>query len=94
MINIIVVGKSGVGKTSLIKKFVEGSFQERHDQTIGMTFSMKQVLLEGLPYMLQIWDTAASEQYMRQINQQYVKTFWKKISGIIIMTDIHDSDSS
>lgn len=94
MINIIVVGKSGVGKTSLIKRFVEDTFESKHESTFGMTFAYKQVMLEGLQYTLQIWDTAGSESYMKQINQHYVKTFWKKVSGVIIMADIHDVDSN
>ena len=94
MINIIVVGKSGVGKTSLIKRFVDDTFEMKHESTFGMTFSYKQVMLDGHKYTLQIWDTAASESYMKQVNQQYVKTFWKKVSGIVVMTDILDPEAS
>ncbi len=46
MINIIVVGKSGVGKTSFIKRFVDDSFHHKTESTFGMTFSYKYVTLD------------------------------------------------
>ena len=44
MINIIILGKSGVGKTALIKSYVESKFDEAlYNPTIGMTFSTKKI---------------------------------------------------
>ena len=45
MINIIIIGKSQVGKTSIIKRYVDSKFQELTKPTFGMTFATKHLSL-------------------------------------------------
>ena len=47
-----------VGKTSLIKRYVNNTFNDSHISTIGADFHVKEVDLNGKIVKLQIWDTA------------------------------------
>ena len=97
MLNIIVVGKSGVGKTSLINRFISDTFQSDLKPTVGMTFALKTLtaqLSTPLPsakeIQLQIWDTAGSNSFLKQINQAYINAFWKNVAGFIVVSDAAD----
>ena len=52
---LLVVGDSGVGKTSLIRRFVSNQFSSEFLTTIVIDFQMKVVQLEGKKAKLQIW---------------------------------------
>jgi GTPase SAR1 family protein len=52
------MGKSGVGKTLLIRRYVEDTFSHEYACTIGVDFKIKMVAHKNSIYKLQIWDTA------------------------------------
>lgn len=61
----MIVGNSSVGKSSLLRRFADDSFQESYLATIGVDFRFKYFLdylrsitVEGNVVKLQIWDTA------------------------------------
>jgi len=54
----LVVGDSGVGKTSLLMRYCEDSFQTDYLSTIGVDFKIKRIELNGCQITLNIWDTA------------------------------------
>jgi|JI9StandDraft_2_1071091.scaffolds.fasta_scaffold310336_2 small GTP-binding protein len=56
---IIVIGDSGTGKTSLIRKYIHGAFKDEYEVTVGVDFSSKTVTVDEQPVQLQIWDTVA-----------------------------------
>ena len=55
---VIVLGDSGVGKTSLIQRFVGGFYLESMTPTIGIDFKIKTMTYNNMKINLQIWDTA------------------------------------
>lgn len=55
---ILVIGDGGVGKTSLINKYVNNHFSETYVSTIGIDFKEHIVTLNQRKIRLQIWDTA------------------------------------
>jgi len=59
---VIVMGAGGVGKSAISVQFVQGMFVEKYDPTIEDSYR-KQVEVEGEEYMLEILDTAGSEQF-------------------------------
>lgn len=69
---IIVVGSSGVGKTSFIKRAVENKFEENHTVTIAADFSKLYYLANTKRIKIQLWDTCGLEQY-RSINKMYFR---------------------
>ena len=86
---IILVGESGVGKTSIISQFVEHNFQESQGSTTGGTFSSKTVKCSnGKILNYEIWDTAGQERY-----RAITKMFYKDANAVILVYDITRNDS-
>ena len=54
----VLVGDSAVGKSSLINRFVDRSFNESLMSTIGVDFKFKKIRIDNKDVKLQIWDTA------------------------------------
>lgn len=57
-IKFITVGDVGVGKTSLISRFITGQFNPYHEYTVGIEFGDKKITVNNRVIKLQIWDTA------------------------------------
>lgn len=60
---IVVLGDTGVGKTTLINQFVNKEFKADFKATIGADFSSKTLTVDGQQIELQIWDTAGQERF-------------------------------
>ena len=86
---LITLGDSGVGKTSILKRFVIGRFEERIINTIGFTSSSKDITLKnGTKVRLKLIDTAGQEQY-----QALAKTYIKNAEGVLFVFS-HDKKES
>lgn len=59
---LVVLGSGGVGKSALTVQFVQGIFVEKYDPTIEDSYR-KQVEVDGAQCMLEILDTAGTEQF-------------------------------
>ena len=71
--NIITLGDSGVGKTSIIKRYVYDSFEEKNLSTIGIQYSFKKLTLKNKQTItLKIIDTGGQEKY-RSLSKSYYK---------------------
>lgn len=53
----IIIGPSGVGKSSLLLQYTDSRFTESHTPTIGVEFGIRTVELNGKLIKMQIWDT-------------------------------------
>ncbi|XP_071077991.1 ras-related protein Rab-36 isoform X3 [Desmodus rotundus] len=60
---VVVVGDLYVGKTSLIHRFCKNVFDCDYKATIGVDFEIERFEIAGIPYSLQIWDTAGQEKF-------------------------------
>ena len=94
MLNIIVVGKSGAGKSSLIQRYVNDTFAPL-DPTISMVFTEKETKSQEdqKELKVQLWDTCGSELQLQQMTATYIKTFWRNVNGLIVVADCLDSRS-
>jgi len=63
LVKLIILGDSGVGKTSLMMQFVNKKFSHLYKSTIGTDFLTKEVNIEEKCVTLQIWDTAGGERF-------------------------------
>ncbi|MHA2362481.1 MAG: Rab family GTPase [Candidatus Hodarchaeales archaeon] len=68
---LLIVGEQGVGKSTLIKKYVDGVFDANMKSTLGVDFSLKTVVGTDRKFVLQIWDIAGEERF-RDVLPSYV----------------------
>lgn len=64
LLKVIILGDSGVGKTSLMQQFVNSKFSHQYKATIGADFLTKEITVDNKKLVtLQIWDTAGQERF-------------------------------
>lgn len=63
LLKVIILGDSGVGKTSLMNQYVNKKFTNQYKATIGADFLTKEVIIDEKAVTLQIWDTAGQERF-------------------------------
>lgn len=59
----IIAGDGGVGKTTMLHRYVKGRFIENMQMTIGVEFFLKELKFEGEKVILQIWDFGGQERF-------------------------------
>ena len=87
---VVLIGNSGVGKTSIINQYITNVFNEEQLTTTGATYSTKKLLIESKKKTIsfEIWDTAGQEKY-----RSLTKMFYKDSSIVIMVYDITNEDS-
>ena len=85
---ILTIRESGVGKTCILRRFVENKFLKNHLATIGIDFKTKTLTINNQEIKLKIWDTAGQERF-RNITTQY----YKGADGIVLVYDVTDDAS-
>ena len=85
---ILTIGESGVGKTCVLRRFVENKFLKNHLATIGIDFKTKTLNINNQEIKLKIWDTAGQERF-RNITTQY----YKGADGIVLVYDVTEESS-
>ena len=63
LLKVIILGDSGVGKTSLMNQYVNEKFSNQYNATIGSNFLTKDVIVNDQLVTMQIWDTAGQERF-------------------------------
>ena len=71
-VKITLLGSSGVGKTCIIKRYTEGSFDENSPSTAGASYSNKSLVIENKHIQLDLWDTAGQEKF-RSLGRHFYK---------------------
>ena len=86
---IVLIGESGVGKTSIISQFVNQIFQEDVESSSSGTFNSKTLIYDNNKVLkLEIWDTAGQEKY-----RSLASMFYKEASAAILVYDITRKES-
>ena len=81
---IVLLGETGVGKTSIITRYITNSFSEVVMTSTGSSFFSKKIELnENDKITLQIWDTAGQERY-----RSLAKIFYQSAAAAILVYDI------
>jgi small GTP-binding protein len=80
---VTLVGDSGVGKSSIIGRFVAGIFSDNISSTSGLNYSQKYYEKEGKKIRLNLWDTAGQEKF-----RSLGRSFYKDSYIILIVYDI------
>ncbi|GAB5365634.1 hypothetical protein AAMO2058_001074900 [Amorphochlora amoebiformis] len=68
---VVVLGQTGVGKTSMIHRYTKGDFKSNTQTTIGGAYCKKVVKVKGWNVSLHIWDTAGQERFRSMAPMYY-----------------------
>lgn len=82
-LKLVICGDGGVGKTTLIHRFLTRVFEQSLRMTIGADFSVKNLEIEGQKVTLQIWDFAGEERF-----KVLFPGFVKDVKGALYIYDI------
>ena len=88
---VVLLGESGVGKTCIIARFINNTFEENLISTTGASYAGKTMTFDeydGKSIRFEIWDTAGQEKY-----RSLTKIFYKDATAAILVYDITRKES-
>eukprot|EP00128_Syssomonas_multiformis_P011043 Colp12_sorted_trinity150504_noHs@4149 len=85
---LLLIGDSGIGKSSLLLRFTENTFDEELAATIGVDFKIKTVNVSGKSIQLTIWDTAGQERF-----RTLTSSYYRGAHGVILVYDVSKRES-
>ena len=85
---ILIIGDSGVGKSSILLNFTKNIFTDSFISTIGVDFKVKTISIEDKIVKLQIWDTAGQERF-----KTITSSYYRGGHGVIIVFDLTNRNS-
>ncbi|XP_062898474.1 ras-related protein Rab-18a [Mobula hypostoma] len=82
-LKILIIGESGVGKSSLLLRFTDDTFDPELAATIGVDFKVKTIAVDGNKAKLAIWDTAGQERF-----RTLTPSYYRGAQGVILVYDV------
>ncbi|XP_060516927.1 ras-related protein Rab-18-B-like isoform X2 [Cylas formicarius] len=82
-LKILIIGESGVGKSSLLLRFTDDNFDPQQTLTIGVDFKTKKLTVDGNTVKLAIWDTAGQERF-----RTLTPSYYRDAQGAILVYDV------
>jgi len=87
-LKILIIGESGVGKSSLLLRFTDDTFDPEQSATIGVDFKVKTLTVDGNKAKLAIWDTAGQERF-----RTLTPSYYRGAQGCILVYDVSSKSS-
>ncbi|CAK7245237.1 MAG: Ypt/Rab-type GTPase Rab7 [Sporothrix thermara] len=88
LLKIIILGDSGVGKTSLMNQYVNKKFSASYKATIGADFLTREVPVDDRQVTMQLWDTAGQERF-----QSLGVAFYRGADCCVLVFDVNNAKS-
>ena len=85
---LLIIGDSTVGKTSILGRYANGVFNAHYLATIGLDNFTKDEVIDNKTIRIKIWDTAGQEKY-----QSLTKGFFRNAQGIMVVFDVTNSET-
>lgn len=80
---VIIIGEAGVGKTSLVRRYVDDAFDEQMKMTIGVDISVKRIPEEAGVVALQIWDLGGQPRF-----KEIADLYFRGAKGALAVFDV------
>jgi Ras-related protein Rab-18 len=87
-LKVLIIGQSGVGKSSLLLRFTDDVFDPDQPATIGVDFKVKTLEVDGNLVKLAIWDTAGQERF-----RTLTPSYYRGAQGAILVYDVNSRPS-
>ncbi|XP_048752870.1 ras-related protein Rab-22A-like isoform X2 [Ostrea edulis] len=84
-VKVCLLGESGVGKSSIVLRFVNDSFKPALESTIGASFMTKRLDVDGVSYQFQIWDTAGQEKATFRTVKDWVRELKRNCTTDLVL---------
>jgi len=88
LFKLLIIGDSGVGKSSILLRFADNTFSANYITTIGVDFKIRTITIKGQKIKLQIWDTAGQERF-----RTITSTYYRGTHGVIVVYDVTSADT-
>jgi len=88
LFKLLLIGDSGVGKSCILVRFVDNTFEEDQVCTIGVDFKVKMMEVQDKKINLTIWDTAGQEKF-----RSLTSSYYRGTNGIILVYDVTNRES-
>jgi Ras-related protein Rab-18 len=82
---VAISGNGNVGKTTLLRRYATGKFQESRIMTIGVDFETIEVDVKGQPVKLTVWDLAGQQRFA-----PFRDSFYRGARAIAMVFDVSD----
>ncbi|MHA1148389.1 MAG: Rab family GTPase [Promethearchaeota archaeon] len=83
ILKILTAGEGGVGKTTLLYRYVEERFVSDTRMTIGVEFFLKEVEIDGTEFLLQIWDFGGQDRF-----RFFLESYARGSNGAVLLFDL------
>ncbi len=83
LLKVVTAGEGGVGKTTLLYRYIEGRFLADTRMTIGVEFFLKELNLEDKKILLQVWDFGGQEHF-----RPLLSSYARGARGALILFDL------
>ena len=85
---LLIIGDSCVGKTSLLTRYTTGTFKEEYIATVGIDYYTKNETINDKIISIKLWDTVGQERY-----KALTQNFFKNAEGVMVVYDITKVES-
>jgi small GTP-binding protein len=85
---IAILGEHNVGKTCIMKRYVDGSFDPTEKATIGLASSNREYNVDGAQFVMNIWDTSGLERH-----RSVAPSYYRGSNACVLVYDLSNSDS-
>ncbi|ESO00650.1 hypothetical protein HELRODRAFT_82945 [Helobdella robusta] len=88
LFKLLIIGDSGVGKSSLLVRFADNTFTGSFITTIGVDFKIRTIIVNNERVKLQIWDTAGQERF-----RTITSTYYRGTHGVLVVYDVTSGET-
>ncbi|XP_003387405.2 PREDICTED: ras-related protein Rab-34-like [Amphimedon queenslandica] len=86
---VIIIGAPGIGKTSLLLRYCQDSFESNYKSTIGVDFEVEKCSVLGQSLTLQLWDTAGAERF-----KGVTTSYFRGANVVVLVFDLTQHDET